>query len=74
MDAKTAQRIAKILSFEVKEPEIAAREIQQRYPDVYALSVADTDELSQLPHVGEKGAHLLRLVMSLRSASIPRMR
>ena len=67
MDAKTAQRIAKILSFEVKEPEIAAREIQQRYPDVYSLSVADTDELSQLPHVGEKGAHLLRLVMSLRS-------
>ena len=67
MDAKTVERIAKILSFEVKEPEIAAQEIAERYPDIYSLAVADTDELARLEHVGPKGAHLLRLVMSLRS-------
>ena len=67
MDAKTVERIAKILSFEVKEPEIAAKEIAERYPDIHSLAIADCDELSRLEHVGPKGAHLLRLVMSLRS-------
>lgn len=67
MDAKTAERIAKILSFAVKEPQIAANEIAERYPDIYSLAVADTDELAMLEHVGPKGAHLLRLVVSLRS-------
>ena len=67
MDAKTTQRIEKILSFQVKEPQNAAAEIQKHYPDVYSLAAADVDELSQLPNVGERGAHLLRLVMSLRS-------
>lgn len=67
MDGKTVERIAKILSFEVKEPEIAAREIAERYQSIYSLSAADTDELAKLPHLGAKGAHLLHLVMSLRS-------
>lgn len=67
MDAKTVERIAKILSFEVKDPEIAANEIAARYPDVYSLAVADTDELAALEHVGPSGARLLRLVMFLRS-------
>ena len=67
MDVKTIERIAKILSFEVKEPEIAAKEIAERYPDIYSLAIADYDELSRLEHVGQKGAHLLRLVMSLKS-------
>lgn len=67
MDAKNIERIAKILSFEVNEPEIAACEIGEKYQNVYSLAVADTDELASLSHVGEKGAHLLRLVMSLRS-------
>jgi DNA repair protein RadC len=67
MDAKTTERIAKILSFEVKEPEIAAKEISDRYNDIYSLAIADVDELSRLEHVGQRGARLLRLVMSLRS-------
>ena len=67
MDAKTIERIAKILSFEVKEPEIAAKEIAERYPDIYSLAIAEYDELSSLEHVGQRGAHLLRLVMSLKS-------
>jgi DNA repair protein RadC len=67
MDAKTTERIAKILSFEVKEPEIAAKEISDRYNDIYSLAIADVDELSRLEHVGHRGARLLRLVMSLRS-------
>ncbi len=69
MDAKNVERIAKILSFELKEPEKAAKEIANRYPDIYSLAVADPDELARLEYVGEKGAHLLRLVMSLRSRS-----
>lgn len=69
MDEKIIERIAKILSFEVKEPEIAAREIAERYSSVYSLAIADVDELAMLPHVGSKGALLLRLVMSLHSRS-----
>ena len=69
MDAKNTERIAKILSFELKDAGIAAKEIGDRYVDVYSLAVADTDELSRIEHVGDKGAHLLRLVMSLRSRS-----
>ena len=69
MDAKNVERIAKILSFELKDAEIAAKEIGDRYVDVYSLAVADSDELSRIEHVGDKGAHLLRLVMSLRSRS-----
>lgn len=67
MDEKTIERIAKILSFEVKEPEIAAREVADRYQSIYSLAAADRDELATLPHLGAKGAHLLSLVMSLRS-------
>ena len=67
MDVKTVERIAKILSFELKDPQIAANEIAECYPDIYSLAVADTDELARLEHVGDKGAHLLRLIMSLRS-------
>lgn len=69
MDEKIIERIAKILSFEVKEPQIAAREIADRYQSIYSLATADVDELSRLPHVGGKGALLLRLVISLHSRS-----
>lgn len=59
-----------LLSYAVREPALAAREIAVRYADVTSLAAADYNELCAIEHVGASGAHLLRLAFALRSRRI----
>ena len=62
--------LSKLLSHAVREPHLAAHALVVRYGDMSALAAAEHDELASMEHVGEAGAHLLRLTFALRSRRV----